>query len=203
MTWPLVVAALLGALAPEDLRPFAPPDGPPAARDVDPAPAQISAAPEPAPGPLAPPPVAAPVPDLRVRVYVKDLDHLAELMRKDAQVGAMAESFVQRRKVSSAVGIVGIATSVGLALAAMNAAASDSATNPGAPPSSVSNLMVASGATLLVSSVVALAIAPRSGELLDLVNAWNRAHPTEPVELADTPFIEQAVEPTGGGQRER
>jgi hypothetical protein len=52
--------------------------------------------------------------------------------------------------------------------------------------------VVAGAVTLLATGIAAGITYPRSGELLDLVNAWNRAHPGEQVDVGWAPSIEVA-----------
>jgi hypothetical protein len=155
----------------------------------------------PAPAPAGSPPSTQPGIVLRPRIYVKDLDHMAELMKRDPAVGAMAASLVHRRNAAVVVGVAGMALSVGLGIAAMNAS---SASGPAAMQSGKSppgqDQFVASMVALGVGSLLAVIIHPSRGELLDVVNAWNRAHLDEPFDLQYEPMIvEPAASAAGSG----
>lgn len=130
----------------------------------------------------AAPPAAAPAADLRPIVYVKDLGHLAELVRADPKVSPMAERLAARRKAAYGVGLAGIALSVGFMAYGMTAEPNPA--QPGDPDfmKTTSRDRAFAGGVLgaIASTVVMLAIHPRSGELLDVVNAWNANHPEYP-----------------------
>src|SRR5512133_3389222 len=76
---------------------------------VPPAPAPPTAAPA---MPAAPPAPPAAV-DLKPRIYVKDLDHLSELVRGDPVAGPKAARLAQRRTGAWTVGGIGLAVSAG------------------------------------------------------------------------------------------
>ena len=215
MSRPILVAALLGLAAPLDARAAggrvfeADARGEPRLHSISPSGEAGSAgtsAPTATGGPPAPAPAGSPpsTPStqpgivLRPRIYVKDLDHMAQLMKRDAAVGAMAASLVHRRNAAVVVGVAGMALSVGLGIAAMNAS---SASGPAAMQSGKSppgqDQFVASMVALGVGSLLAVIIHPSRGELLDVVNAWNRAHLDEPIDLQYEPMI---VEPAASAE---
>jgi hypothetical protein len=63
--------------------------------------------------------------------------------------------------------------------------------------------MIASAVSFAVSAVVALIVAPRPDEVLDVVNAWNRGHRDEQVALAWASSIQQVVPPNEPTEQER
>jgi hypothetical protein len=135
---------------------------------------------------LAPAPAGAP--DLRARVYVKDIDHLAELMQKDEVIGAQARSLATRRTAAWVALGVGVAAGAGLFAFGMNrysSALDRSHDRPDVAPdtSAGTRLVAAGGATFTASILAYLLLTPRRNEILDVVNAWNGAHPGEPFEL--------------------
>lgn len=140
-----------------------------------------------APAPAAPAPLAAAPasPDLRARIYVKDLGHLAELVREDARVSPMARKLASRRKAAIGVMVVGGLASV----VAMGAGAAEWGKNddPSDPDfmerSSGDRLFVGGVIGALATGLVGAAIYPRRGEVLDVINAWNTAHPDRPFEI--------------------
>jgi hypothetical protein len=80
---------------------------------ADSAPSVAAPAPETAPAPAAPPPTTAPT---HARIYVKDLDHFAELVKSDLEVHQRAESIASRTRTGKivlfgrlGVGFVGLA----------------------------------------------------------------------------------------------
>src|ERR1700693_5913121 len=68
--------------------------------------AQVAAAPRQDPAAAVGPPAAPTVssPDLRPHIYVKDLDHLAQLVKEDAAVEAQAQALASRRTAALGVG---------------------------------------------------------------------------------------------------
>ena len=157
-------------------------------------PATILRRPEPAP---APPP--------RVQVYVKDLDHLAELVREDEVVYPMAEALVSDETTATVVAWSGIVVGglliVGSVLALDRVDRVDS-NNRGSytlgspdyptynsysyesPDYTTSYALLGAGtAVCLVGWLVREAVTPGKDDLLDVLNAWNGRHPNEPFTL--------------------
>jgi hypothetical protein len=143
------------------------------------------AAPAALPAPFAPyAPAPAAAPDLRARIYVKNLSHLSELVSGDATVAPKAESLANRRRASIATWVIGGLTSIAL----IGASAARDMPEPGDPrwDAELDNRMRLTGAGLgvgVASALLGLAIHPRRGEMLDLVNAWNVRHPDQQFEI--------------------
>jgi SH3-like domain-containing protein len=150
-------------------------------------PETIAATPIPAAAPATLAPharAAAPIPDLRARIYVKNLSHLSELVSSDATVAPKAESLANRRRASIATWIVGGLASVAL----LGASAATDMPDPGDPrwDAEFDKRMRLTGAGIgvgVTSALLGLAIHPRRSELLDVVNAWNVRHPDEQFEI--------------------
>lgn len=132
--------------------------------------AAASPAPAPAPATVPPPPPVRP--DLRPRIYVKDLDHLAGLMKADAKLGARADDLRSRVHTSRGVLIGGVVVSAGLEVYAATRKLEN------AP-------FLAGIGVLLGSMLLSNVISPGRDDVLDLVNDWNTAHPDAPFDLGD------------------
>lgn len=157
----------------------APPPAPPLASPTPP----LASAPPPAtaaPSPLAPP---AQKPDLHPRLYVEDAGQLPRLMGKDPRFAVDAESLANRRKAAFVVGGLGLATSIALTFAGASAASSQNPSDPNFNVSAGSDLMLAGIVTLAVGVAAAILVYPHRGEVLDLLNGWNIAHPEQPLDL--------------------
>lgn len=134
----------------------------------------------PAPPPLAPP---AQKPDLHPRLYVEDAGQLPRLMGTDRRFAADAESLANRRKASFVVGGLGVATAIALTFAGASAMSSQNPGDPNFNASAGSNLILAGMATFAVGMTAASLVYPHRGEVLDLLNGWNIAHPEQPLDL--------------------
>lgn len=146
--------------------------------------------PAPAAAAAAAPPTSLP-PDLAPRIYVKDLDHLAQLVSRDPVIGPKARRLEDRRRAGIATGIVGLGASLGLFVAGfvqMNQEFDRAFDSPGAesPGDDGKGLFIAGLATTAITPLVMWAILPKRGDLLDVINAWNTGHPDEPFELGYT-----------------
>lgn len=135
-------------------------------------------------------PTATPAP--APRIYVKDLDHLAELVKEDDLVGPKARQLAERKTTSGAVTLVSIAAGLGVGVLGFTAMSTQECTEPLFPGSQrlchdrPAFGMVGAGAGIaLTGSLLALALAPKANDLLDLVNEWNTRHPANPFELTD------------------
>lgn len=141
------------------------------------------------PDAAAPPATAAAArattaPDLRVRTYVKDLDHLAELVRTDSKVHAMADALADRRRTAIRVAIGGGAAALALVLVG----AVKPMPEPGDPRFDATlrqkMALTAGGVGIgLLTAGVAFVVHPKHGDLLDVINGWNAAHPDRPFEV--------------------
>lgn len=145
--------------------------------------------PAPAPGPLVPqlappppPPAPAAPPDLRARILVKDLDHLAELMKEDPASAAAAAAMIRRRNGAYAVGGVGFAASVVLsAIGASKLSCHSDLNDPRFGQScGAGGYFVAGGITAAVAVLAAGIMHPTRSDVFDLLNGWNVRHPDEP-----------------------
>jgi hypothetical protein len=142
-------------------------------------------------------PPALVVPDLRPRIFVKDLDHLAELVKEDPAVAAQARALASRERSALLIGGTLVATGVVVALAAVGRESCDaqpfgSQTIQVCHPTGQGQ-MVLGGALSLGGALTAVALMPRRGDFLDVVNAWNVAHQDRPIELF--PLVAQVSPP--------
>ncbi|HEU4382513.1 MAG TPA: hypothetical protein VFR85_03330 [Anaeromyxobacteraceae bacterium] len=175
------------------------------ARPGDPPGPAIAEPAEPPPPPPPPGPGLVAI-DLRPRIYVKDLDHLAELVREDPTVAAKASSIASRRTNAMTVGGVTIAAGMVVFLTGMGNETCRDEPVPFPGSGSIrmcqadsTQSMIGLGITAAGSLLVAL-LWPGPNELLDVINDWNVAHPDRPFELGGGhhPILDQVVAP---GQR--
>ena len=137
-----------------------------------------AAAPAPIPAPIsplspAPPAVGTPRPP-RARIYVEDLDHLAQLVKADAVASPMADSLVRRKK--AAVGTMVASGTVGLLLVVLSftafktttCASQDLCTSD--PNETLSLLGLGLAA---IGPIAGMVLLPRRNDLLDVINTWN------------------------------
>jgi hypothetical protein len=113
------------------------------------------------------------------KIYVKDLDHLAQLVKADSVVSPMAEELLAKRNTAVGVGVASLG--VGLLLLVLSVTAlkrsscvnnmTDFCTSQPNEAAFVGGLGVA-----VVGTMVGLLVAPRRGAFLDLVNNWNARH---------------------------
>jgi hypothetical protein len=132
-----------------------------------------------APAPVA----AAPAPDLRPRIYVKDLSHLAELVKEDPTVSFRAKGLARRRSTAIGIWVAG-----GIAAVALAGASASGNADPGDPRFDAQldasrNMLLGGVAVSIVSGLLGIAIHPKRGDVLDVVNDWNRGHQDRPFEL--------------------
>lgn len=145
-----------------------------------PAPAAQTPAPAVATTPAS---VAAPAVDLRPRLYVKDLAHLAQLMKDDPDLGSTASSLDRRRTQSMAVAIVGGLAAGVLIVGGGVKTATDTNSDVNSPDfgrrtSSAGPIMLGAGAAVALGSVIYVAARyPRRSEVIDVLNAWNTRYP--------------------------
>ena len=126
--------------------------------------------------------------DLRGRIYVKDLDHLAELVRADPDVGPQARRLEQRRRAAMTAGVVGFGASIALLVTGfvrMNRAFDRAIDSPDdqTPGNDGIGLVLGGLGTSAATPLLMWAIAPKRHDLLDVINTWNARHPAEPFEL--------------------
>jgi hypothetical protein len=131
---------------------------------------------------------AAAAPDLRARVYVKDLDHLADLVRADPEVGPQAQRLETRRRAAVATGVVGLGASLGLmvlGVTRMNREFDRALDSPDyrSPGDDGVGLVMSGLAVSAATPLLMWAILPKRTDLLDVVNGWNARHPGEQFDL--------------------
>jgi len=132
-----------------------------------------------------PPPAPRPAPTY-TQVYVKDLDHLAELVQRDEVVYPMAKDLVGSETLADVGGWGGIIGGSVLMLVGVSQLeygdysgySYTEADNTGAY-----TLMGVGAAISLVGLVIYYAARPTRNDLLDVVNTWNGRHPDEPFTL--------------------
>ncbi|MFY0528860.1 hypothetical protein ACN28I_38775 [Archangium gephyra] len=149
----------------------------------------------PAPAPAAPPAAAqAPAADRPEReatapapkIYVKDLEHLAELVKEDPLVGPKAQQLAERRKAGLALGIAGVAVGVVLTVVGISSRSTEDCERPGGSfcvPKPNFGMMYGGLGVAAGSGLISYALMPKSGDLLDVINEWNTRHPANPFEL--------------------
>jgi hypothetical protein len=120
---------------------------------------------------------------------VKDLDHLADLVKEDAVVGPKARHLAERR--SNAIRTAAVGGGGGLALMVaglvkLAADTSDDVSSPNfmTPRTKIGPTLAISGLVISTGSLLAsLFIFPKRDDLLDVVNDWNTRHVDQPFEL--------------------
>lgn len=147
------------------------------------APAVTPATPPALPPSLAPtpPPAPAAAPDLHPRIYVKDLDHLAELVKEDPKVAPKARALAKKRTTAFTVLGVGLAAGTAMTIYGVSQMGNHRDVNdPDFGKNDGVGAMMAGIVTSLVASVAGLALAPSRNDLLDVINEWNTGHPDQP-----------------------
>jgi SH3 domain-containing protein len=127
--------------------------------------------------PPAASPAAAPAPDLRAHIYVKDLGHLADLVKEDGEIKASADRLVARRNATYVIMVAGLAAAT--ALVASGASQFGDLESHRGERLFTAGLVTAGGSLL-----VGLLVHPRRGEVLDLLNGWNVRHPDRQFEIS-------------------
>jgi len=130
--------------------------------------------------------------DSPARIYVKDLDHLAELVKEDAPIATQAQSLATRATASKVTMFGSVFT--GLALSGLGfLVTSEDCSEPLFEGGSrfchdrpTTGLLISGLGLALVGSVVGYAISPSRNDVLDVINTWNRQHPDQPFELNNT-----------------
>lgn len=133
-----------------------------------------------APSAALPPPDPA-RPDLTPRIYVKDLDHLAELTRADPVVGPRTQALAERHATFRRT-LIG----TGLASLALVVLGIADPWKEKCPPGEFCVERMSGGAKFAfgaglaipwIGGAAAFATVPRQAELLDALNDWNVRHP--------------------------
>ena len=148
--------------------------------------------------PVEPLPRAAPAPPRRparqrTTIYVKDLDHLAELVEPDNVIHPKAESLAFRQKAGWGVilggGLVGSVVMVGSAT--FLATESCGVGNYADLCVKKANFTAAIVGSIIVgvAGLAGLFMLPTRSDLLDVINEWNERHPDEPFTIDRGPHI--------------
>jgi hypothetical protein len=116
---------------------------------------------------------------LTPRLYVKDVDHLAELVKDDTVVSPMAQSLVTRR--NAAVGAIVTGAGVGVLLIILSVTSLKTTScldgNPQFCSTEPNEGLFVGGIGLIgLGNLVGLLVYPKRNDLLDLVNNWNARH---------------------------
>lgn len=136
-----------------------------------------------------PPPAPAARPDLHAPIYVKDLDHLAQLVKADPVIAPEAARLATRKKAAIATWIVGAAA--GLAITAYGMKQMDDEFDRAfdspamdQPGDEGKGAFVGGMVVTAVALVAGAIVAPKRNDLLDVINGWNQRHPEEPFEIS-------------------
>jgi hypothetical protein len=144
--------------------------------------------------PLRPPVVRSRPARAHTTIYVKDLDHLAELVESDTVVHPQAESLASRHKVAMVSlwggnivgGVVVIGGVTFLGSKSCTPTGSGSAVCTTSPNLTA---MIVGCALALAGTIGWLAITPTRSDLLDVINTWNERHPDEPFTMDRGPGL--------------
>ncbi len=164
------------------------------------------ASPAPHPGAPVSPADAIPGPDLRARIYVKDLGQLADLVKEDAAVEARARGLTAR--TATALGVGGVLGAMGLVVLLTGignqSCHAESVALPLSGPTTFQvcqgdpTQALVGGGIMAVGSLAWMLLMPGTGDVLDVVNAWNTSHPDRPFELSGgrREMLSQVARPT-------
>lgn len=139
------------------------------------------------------PPSDAPVADPREKrssVFVKDLNHLAELVKGDPVVEPMARQLASRETNSQIAMYGGLAAGTVLAAVGLFVVPKDGCSfgvggDQFCTYGTTNFVVIGAGGVLMLAGVIAgTAMKPTRGDLLDVLNAWNGRHPEEPFEIS-------------------
>jgi hypothetical protein len=142
--------------------------------------------------PVEPLPKASPRPRptrVRTTIYVKDLDHLAELVSSDGRVHPMAEDLATRHTIANVAlwggNVVGGALILaGATVLTTKDCVAGVGNYPGACTDKPSLTAMTIGIGVALAGTIAwLAVRPTRSDLLDTINTWNERHPDEPFTL--------------------
>jgi hypothetical protein len=149
----------------------------------------LDSAPAPTPPPRAPAPTALarpvqprPASPKRALVYVKNVEHLAELVEEDDVVSRMANNLATRHKVAKGAEWSSV---VGVVLVVLSFTALKTQTCDGGLCVNRVNTTASIGGTLIIvgSLLASAAIAPSHADVLDVVDTWNRRHSDIPLAI--------------------
>ncbi len=150
---------------------------------------------QPAPARATPRRVAAPEPERPASIlYIKNLDHLSEVVRRDDVVFQQVDALKTRRNLAWGSLLVGGAVGLALEVGALTVFAHDDCT-VAASGSSIGGpfdssfcvkklnepMLLAGVGTMMVGGLVGLLLLPKHGDLLDVINTWNQRHVYSPI----------------------
>lgn len=135
----------------------------------------LAAAPVPPPPAL---PTSSIAPTARAPIFIKDLDHLAELVSLDSQVHPMALNLASKQRTANVFFWGGMV--VGGALMLLPLIAQDDCADTDYECSSDTGTLLLGAAVMTAGTVIGLAMRPGRTDLLDVLNTWNQRHPQEP-----------------------
>jgi len=131
------------------------------------------------PQPRAPIPAIAPT--ARAPIFIKDLDHLAELVGNDSEVHPMALKLATKQTTANVFFWGTFLVGGGLILVPLIAPNDCSDTTYDCSPDTGPVLI---GAVVMTAGLlISLAMRPSRNDLLDVLNTWNQRHPQEPFTL--------------------
>ena len=140
--------------------------------------------------PIAPPPrPAAAASPATAHIYVKDLHHLAELVKPDSLVYPKATALADRHTAAMAVAIGTGAVGLALLLGSLTVFAHENCMQllTGAPAYCTKDpnvpALLAGAIVGLIGPLIGLVMEPSRDDLLDVVNEWNSRHADEPFTL--------------------
>jgi hypothetical protein len=120
-------------------------------------------------------------------IYVKDLRHLASLVKKDEVVFPMADSLATRQTVGTTLAVTGLVVGAALAILSFTVLAKKECSSPFGLETCDTKfnmpVMYTGFGTMIVLPLVGMAIRPGRDDLLDVVNTWNERHPNSQFEI--------------------
>ena len=144
--------------------------------------------PAPSPAPVQPLSVARPP------LYIKNLDHLADLVKDDPLLDKRALDLVDRLQNSRIMYGISLVT---LAAAAVTPFLIKKTDCVGSGPTmlcqqdpNLTYLLIGSGISVVIGAI-AFGMAPERDEYIDVVNDWNQRHPDRPLAITPTFYAAQ------------
>ena len=141
-----------------------------------------------------PPPVVEGKP---INIYVKDLNHFAELVKEDPLVSSRANSMVRQRTIGLTGLAVGLAAGTLISVAALTFLAGQNCTSNSSGTTRDGAINCTYSPRLGLASVgFGIAIggaifpwifSPSRNDLLDTINLWNGRHPNQQFEITHAP----------------
>jgi hypothetical protein len=127
-------------------------------------------------------------------VYVKDLDHLAELVKEDNVVHPKAASLAARQSAAMGLMIGGAVLGALIAVAGMTVLTTETCGQgfTGYCTTNYNMGAVYGGVAIMgLTPIIGLAMRPSRNDLLDVVNEWNSRHTDRPFTLDRQPSVGQ------------